>query len=162
MTLHFDPDTAEVVFHDADNLVAKRGDIVLLVSRRPMKLAQLKELATVIAERGLRPEVPRGAYITVLEESADKPMTGPLREQQSALLRQLLTAERAWAATIVPSAWLLRGALKVLSLGAPATYRTFKKPREAAEWLREHLDVPVDEIRAFAAWGRQLESPSGS
>lgn len=158
MTLHFDPDTAEVVFHDADNLVAKRGDIVLLVSRRPMKLAQLKELAEVIGARGLRPEVPRGAYITVIEESAGKPMTTALREQQSELLRQLLTAERAWAATIVPSAWLLRGALKVLSLGAPATYRTFKKSRDAAEWLAEHVDVTVDDLRAFVAWGRQLET----
>ena len=70
MTLHFDPETAEVVFHDAENLVAKRGEVVLLVSRRPMKLAQLKELAEVIGARGLRPEVPCGAYVTVIEESS--------------------------------------------------------------------------------------------
>jgi len=157
VTLSFDPDTADVIFHDEDNLVAKRGDVVLLVSRRPMKLAQLKELAAVVGARELRPVVDRGAYITVLEDSADKPMTAPLREQQSELLRQLLTAERAWAATIVPSAFLLRSALKVLSLGAPATYRTFKKPREAAAWLSAHVDVPVDDLRAFVAWGRQLE-----
>lgn len=157
MTLSFDPDTAEVIFHDTDNLVAKRGDVVLLVCRRPMKLPQMKELAAVVGARALRPVVDRGAYVTVLEDSADKPMTAPLREQQSALLRQLLAADRAWAATIVPSAFLLRSALKVLSLGAPATYRTFKKPREAAEWLAGHVAVPALDLRAFVAWGRQLE-----
>lgn len=156
MALAFDPDTAEILFHDAANLVALRGALLLHVSRRPLRVTDLKVLAATLGARPPAPGVARGAYLTVIEESTARPLTAALREQQSALSRQALAPERAWAATIVPDGWVLRTALQALSLGAGATYKTFAKPREAAEWIAQHVPVPVNDIRAFVAWGRQL------
>lgn len=120
-----------------------------------MKVAALKELAIVVGTRGTMPLVAKGAYVNVIE-GTERAMNAALREEQFALFRQLLEPEQAWVATIVPGGWLVRSALKALSLGASASYRTFKKPRDAAEWLAEYIDLPVDDVRAFVAWGRQL------
>lgn len=120
-----------------------------------MKVAALKELAAVVGARGTMPLVTRGAYVNVIE-GTERAMNAALREEQFALFRQLLEPEQAWVATVVPRGWLVRSALKVLSLGASASYRTFEKPREAAEWIAEYIDMPVDDLRAFVAWGRQL------
>jgi hypothetical protein len=158
----FEPTATEIFIDDGDNFVASYKSVILQVRRGAMTLPVVEQMGSLLRLLRARQRSQAGALLAVLEESAELP-TAAVRTRQVALLRELLTHERSWAATVVAEGTakgaLLRTFMRLLALGHPRV-GVFATGPEAGAWLEERVHLPSAEIASFMAWGRRVATAS--
>ena len=152
--MSFDPDAVEVYIRSDEIFLGAYKAVMLQVRRGPLTLSMLDKIESFV--RSVRAREGGGAYVGVLEETAEV-ASGPVRQRQTALYKELLTHERSWAVTIVaaagPRAALLRTMMRVVAFANPRL-AIVDRPIDAGRWLETHLKVPAREIAAYIEWGR--------
>jgi hypothetical protein len=154
----FEPAATEIFIDDGDNFVASYKTVILQVRRGVMTEPVVEQIGSLLRLLRARQRSQAGALLAVLEESAELP-TGAVRARQMALIREMLTHERSWAATVVAEGTakgaLLRTFMRLLALGHPRV-GVFATGPEAGAWLEERVHLPAAEIVSFMAWGRRI------
>ena len=157
----FDPAGAEIFIDDGDHFVASYKSVLLQIRRGAMTMPVLDQMESLLRILRARQRGKEGALLAVLEESAEL-SSGAVRTRQMSLIRELLTHERSWAATVVAEGTakgsLLRTFMRLLALGHPRV-GVFGSPRDAGAWLEARLHVPAGEIADFVAWGLRVGKP---
>ena len=150
----FDPNAAEVFVSTPDNFLASYKSVLLQVRRGPLTLPVLDRIESIV--RSLRAREGGGAFIGVLEETADV-ASGEVRGRQMALFKELLRHPRSFAATVVPNETakgsLLRTLMRMIAFANPRL-GIFGTSIEAGRWLEKRVKLPALELTALIDWGR--------
>ncbi|AKU99651.1 hypothetical protein AKJ09_06315 [Labilithrix luteola] len=156
MASSFDPAAVETFIDNGDLFVASYKSVLLQVRRGPLTMQALDHLESIIHLARTRNQHKGGAYLGVLEESAEL-TGGDVRARQTVLFRKMLSYDRSYAATVVLTSAtkgaLLRTFMRMVAFGNPQL-GIFGNALEAGRWLEKRVEMPALETTALVEWGR--------
>lgn len=157
--MSFDSSAVEVFVDTDDYFLAAYGSLLLQVRRGPLTLSLLDRVESIVLS--VRARQGGGAFIGVLEDTAEV-ASGPVRERQTVLFKELLKHERSWAVTLIPGTGarsaLLRTTMRIIAFSNPRL-AIVNRSADAGQWLEGRLKVPAREVAAYIDWCRARPPP---
>jgi hypothetical protein len=152
----YPPAVLELLFQNADNLVARRGHIVIQVRSGALGVeameAVVQGLQLVRAEKLAKP-----AAIAVLEDGAPMPDRAMRARQKELVPRHAAPQDLRMAVAILgegAGASLLRTVARTLTL-TPDRVKVTGSVEHACRWLAPHVGVNALELRAWVDDARE-------